>query len=115
MKRLSTLKPVVAMASMVSVRTQTDAPSQPFSRLVARGGLQGRPWRRLREQILIRDRWLCRCEDCDKRVARRMANEVDHIVELADGGSDDPSNLRAINDECHKLKTEREQRRRRGG
>jgi len=37
------------------------------------------------------------------------ATEVDHIIPKAKGGTDDMSNLQAINKECHKKKTAREQ------
>ncbi|AJG17323.1 phage holin [Pseudomonas plecoglossicida] len=33
---------------------------------------------------------------------------MDHIVALAHGGTDDDDNLRAINRDCHKAKTQRE-------
>lgn len=71
-------------------------------------GRGGRPWRRMREQVLKRDAYLCQCEDC-KRLGRvRPAHEVDHIVALAQGGSDTPDNLAAINHDCHRVKTLRE-------
>lgn len=71
-------------------------------------GRGGRPWRRLRDQVLKRDNYLCQCEEC-KRLARiRPAHEVDHVVPLAQGGTDTPSNLSAINHECHRAKTQRE-------
>ena len=35
----------------------------------------------------------------------RPATEVDHILPLADGGTDDLGNLQAINRECHARKT----------
>lgn len=71
-------------------------------------GRGGRPWRRLRDQILARDHYLCRCEECMCLGRVRAATEVDHIVALAHGGTDYPSNLRAIHHDCHKLKTARE-------
>jgi 5-methylcytosine-specific restriction protein A len=76
-------------------------------------GRGGRPWRRLRDQILLRDQYQCRCDQCERLppLQRAPANEVDHIVPLSEGGSDDPSNLRAINDEHHKPKTQAEARR----
>lgn len=70
--------------------------------------LTGRPWRRLREQILKRDCYLCQCDACKATGALVEAQEVDHITPLANGGSDLPSNLRAINRDHHKLKTQRE-------
>ncbi len=35
----------------------------------------------------------------------RDAEEVDHIVRLADGGTDHPSNLQSLCEDCHKEKT----------
>lgn len=41
--------------------------------------------------------------------ARPMADEVDHVVPLAEGGADDDSNLRPIHSKpCHRDKTQRE-------
>lgn len=71
-------------------------------------GRGGRPWRRTREEVLKRDNYLCQCEDC-KRLGRvRPAHEVDHVVPLAQGGTDSLSNLAAINHDCHRVKTLRE-------
>ena len=67
--------------------------------------LTGRPWRRLRDQILQRDNYLCTCKDCKKRKVPKPADEVDHVVPLAKGGTDDPSNLASMNIHCHALKT----------
>jgi len=69
-------------------------------------GRGGRPWRRKRDQVLLRDQYLCQCEQCGGK--RLLADEVDHIVPLSLGGTDDLSNLRAINKDCHKAKTARE-------
>lgn len=73
-------------------------------------GRGGRPWRRLRQEILERDKYLCQCEDCKASKQVTLADEVDHIVPISQGGTDDPSNLRAINSEHHKAKTAREAR-----
>ncbi|MCY1533414.1 HNH endonuclease [compost metagenome] len=66
-------------------------------------GRGGRPWRRKRDAVLLRDQYTCQV--CDK-VTDEL--EVDHITPLARGGSDDMSNLRAICVPCHKIKTARE-------
>lgn len=71
-------------------------------------GRGGRPWRRLREQVLKRDRYLCQCDECHALQSIKPAHEVDHVVPLAEGGTDAAHNLRAINRECHKKKTARE-------
>ncbi len=73
----------------------------------------GSGWRTLRERILKRDGYVCRCRTCTASGRVLLATEVDHIVSKAEwrrrhgslDGVDDPSNLQAINDECHKVKT----------
>lgn len=63
-------------------------------------------WERLRIRILERDCYLCHCPDCQGGALRvTPAHEVDHIIPKAQGGQDDPANLRAINRECHKRVT----------
>lgn len=71
-------------------------------------GRGGRPWRRLRDQVLRRDGYLCQCDDCQRLGRVRPADEVDHVTPLCRGGKDLMSNLRAINHECHRLKTQAE-------
>lgn len=71
-------------------------------------GRGGRPWRRLRDAVLLRDKYLCQCAECAERLVPLEATEVDHIVPIAKGGKDEGSNLRAINTDCHKRKTLRE-------
>ncbi len=68
-------------------------------------GRGGRPWRRKREAILLRDNYTC-------RTCGLVTNdlEVDHIVNLAQGGTEDDSNLQALCVACHKAKTARESR-----
>ena len=68
----------------------------------------GPEWQRKRLVVLERDGWLCRCEDCKKRGILKPADQVDHIINKAAGGTDDLDNLRAISRECHKRKTSRE-------
>lgn len=72
----------------------------------AASGRGGRPWRRLREQILQRDRHLC--QTCKRKGMVTPAYEVDHIKNVASGGSNAPSNLEAICRSCHAVKTARE-------
>lgn len=68
--------------------------------------LTGRPWRRLREQVLQRDKYLCQvCLSLDRLTE---AQEVDHILPLAKGGTDKPDNLQSICTPCHKAKTANE-------
>ena len=48
-----------------------------------------RSWRKLRGQILRLDAYRC-------RMCGQPATEVDHILALADSGTDHPSNLRSL-------------------
>ena len=66
-------------------------------------GLTGRPWRRLRAEILHRDSYVC--QPCHRQGKLTPATEVDHIVNLASGGDDSRDNLEAICTPCHKRKT----------
>lgn len=66
-------------------------------------GRGGRPWRRLRDKILARD--LYTCQSCG-RVGGQL--EIDHIVNKAQGGTDDESNLQTLCKSCHQTKTHTE-------
>lgn len=66
-------------------------------------GRGGRPWRRKRDAVLARDKWLC--QPCLRAGRYTQADEVDHIVSQADGGTDAFENLQAICCDCHKAKT----------
>jgi len=72
-------------------------------------GRGGRPWRRLREAVLKRDGYLC--QPCKREGRITEATEVDHLVNLAEGGTDDSSNLQGICAGCHKVKTQMEAQR----
>jgi 5-methylcytosine-specific restriction protein A len=59
-----------------------------------------RAWRSLRDQILARDRHTCqRCG--------APAEHVDHIMPVAAGGTDHPSNLQALCQSCNLAKAAR--------
>ncbi|WP_222943066.1 HNH endonuclease [Stenotrophomonas maltophilia] len=51
------------------------------------------------------------CQPCKQQGRVTEATEVDHIVNVAEGGSDDETNLQAICAECHGVKTQAEARR----
>lgn len=63
-------------------------------------------WRKLRNRILERDKYLCQV--CLALGIVTPATEVDHIVNKAAGGTDDESNLQSICDHCHQAKTRSE-------
>ena len=71
-----------------------------------KSGRGGRPWRRIRDRILQRDRYLCQA--CKRKGVITPAYEVDHIVNRESGGTDAETNLEAICSPCHKVKTARE-------
>jgi 5-methylcytosine-specific restriction protein A len=65
----------------------------------------GAAWERLRKIVLQRDSGLCQpCWNGEPRRVTR-ANQVDHIIAKANGGTDDLDNLNAICSPCHALKT----------
>ena len=70
-------------------------------------GRGGRPWRRLRDAVLLRDGYCCKA--CG-RVCLPSDLCADHIVNKARGGSDDLDNLQTLCVDCHKVKTARESR-----
>lgn len=77
----------------------------------------GAAWNKLRLVILARDMHLCQCEQCAKRLVPLPATEVNHKTSKAEAKRlrwtaaqiDDPSNLEAINKECHKRVTAQQQ------
>jgi len=52
------------------------------------------------------------CRECAKHDVTTAACEVDHVVALADGGTDDPDNLQSLCHDCHDVKSKAEHRRR---
>ena len=61
----------------------------------------GRPWRRLREEILKRDARICfYCGSAE-------ASTVDHVTPLSKGGTDSPANLVACCKRCNLRKGEK--------
>lgn len=65
-----------------------------------------------RNEIKRRDNGLCQI--CLRAGRSRMGSEVDHIVPLCVGGSDEASNKELVCRECHTQKTAREASERRG-
>lgn len=96
MSRLTALKPRMKQAEgrQYAAAVSTEAASGWGS------GRGGRPWRRKRESILLRDKYTC--QSCGTVT---LDLEIDHIVNIAQGGSDDDVNLQALCVPCHKAKT----------
>ena len=105
MSRLTTLKPRVRPAP---TRHPLPAPTGQTERV------RGSAWQTTRDRILTRDMGVCRCAACKVSGRLRLANEVDHIVPLWENGSNDDTNLQAINADCHIEKSAREYARRLG-
>lgn len=104
MPRLATLKSSVVTLDTRKAKAATTSNTQR---------IRGDAWMKLRARILIRDRGMCQCEQCQG--VAFTATQVDHCIPLWEGGTDDEGNLQAINTDCHKRKTADEARRRGGG
>lgn len=74
--------------------------------------ITGRRLQTLRHQ-LFRDHPLCR--QCEREGRFRRATVRDHVIPLAEGGTDEPDNIQGLCDECHELKSARESARGRVG
>lgn len=97
--KLKMLKPRIGLADTSRVPTLTRT-----ARATERD--RGRPWRRLRAEVLAAEP-LCRPCKAARRVT--LATEVDHITPLWAGGSaDDPANLQPICPACHRTKSARD-------
>ncbi|WP_234082998.1 HNH endonuclease [Enterobacter quasiroggenkampii] len=66
----------------------------------------GANWQKVRTIALHRDRGLCVLCLADGRAV--PANEVDHIIAVAHGGTDALDNLQSLCTPCHRYKTARE-------
>lgn len=66
-------------------------------------GRGGRPWRRLKQKIHVRDKWTC--QQCGQ-VTQQL--ELDHIINVSIGGTDNEENLQSLCVPCHKVKTQAE-------
>lgn len=73
----------------------------------------GQAWRKLRQQVMARDGYLCQV--CKRQGRLTEAQAVDHIINKASGGTDELTNLQAICHACHKAKTQKESSGGRGG
>jgi 5-methylcytosine-specific restriction protein A len=69
--------------------------------------IRGRRLQRLRSDLLSDEPF---CRACHVR----LATIRDHVVPLAEGGTDDPSNIQPLCPSCSDEKTQRESRRGRG-
>jgi 5-methylcytosine-specific restriction protein A len=63
-------------------------------------------WPKRVREVLERDGYRCRLNFPDICIGR--ASQVDHIVQPEAGGTNDPSNLRAVCVPCHRRRTGRQ-------
>jgi 5-methylcytosine-specific restriction protein A len=70
--------------------------------------IRGRELQRRRARLFARERW---CRACAQDGRRILATVRDHIVPLAEGGTEDDSNIQPLCLDCSDAKTERESRR----
>lgn len=94
--RLTTLKPRLA-----PIKSTTQTPKRNWGN--GRKGFGGRSWRKLKDEILARDNYTCQC--CG-RIGGKL--ELDHIINLASGGTHNKDNLQILCYDCHKTKTQTE-------
>lgn len=95
MGRLTTIKPMIHMAEGRKLSSMAGQADSTWG-----SGRGGRPWRRIRDRILLRDKYTC--QQCG-HIGTDL--EVDHIINTAQGGTDDDQNLQSLCIPCHKAKT----------
>jgi len=93
MARITTLKPRVSLSGFNRARVLEQSAGSTKR-------IRGEEWMRIKGSILIRDKYTCKV--CG---TVHMSNQVDHVVPLEKGGSNDPANLQTLCIECHKAKT----------
>lgn len=69
--------------------------------------IQGRTRMRRNAEYLARFPW---CRACERKGIETLAREVDHVVPIADGGTEDESNLQGLCIPCHREKSANESR-----
>src|SRR6185295_6255611 len=100
MGRLTALKPRIGS---LGTRAHTHTTATERTR--------GRKWMGIRAQVLSANPL---CVHCLQQGRTSAATEVDHIVELADGGTDAWDNLQGLCTPCHQAKGKAESKRRGG-
>jgi 5-methylcytosine-specific restriction protein A len=85
----------------VKQRIEETAPCHVERRLKS-PRLRGRAWAALRARQLSKEPY---CRDCADAGQERAAEQVDHILALDDGGTNDDHNLRSLCVPCHAKRT----------
>lgn len=105
MPRLSTLPPRLRAQSVERVKI-LDVKAGATERI------RGRAWMATRHRVALAHGY--RCAGCT-RVWDSSRDQIDHLVPLEQGGSNDDTNLRPMCNECHQAKTADEARERSKG
>lgn len=103
MPKLNCIKPGLKAISLKHSNIATPPPTWGQGR-------GGRPWRRTREAVFIRDKYLCQiCLKAGKLTAVELhgpnAGVCDHRIPLSQGGPDTMDNLQTICQPCNVVKT----------
>lgn len=104
--RLKTIKPRLQAVAMARVQVLQAQPG----RIERKRGSAG-----VKDRNAIKDRDCGLCQECQRQGRTTVGSEVDHIIELQDGGSDEADNKELLCRPCHEAKTAREATRRTRG
>lgn len=63
-------------------------------------------WAKLKAAVMQRDMYLC--QSCQRNGIDKQGSEVDHVVPLSEGGTNNLDNLQCICRSCHREKTREE-------
>ncbi|WP_294636615.1 HNH endonuclease signature motif containing protein [uncultured Aquabacterium sp.] len=102
MAKIKTLKPRIGVINTSRAAVISTDPQR----------IRGRKWQARREAWLMLNPL---CRHCKEHGRTTMGQEVDHIVPLWMGGTDNESNYQTLCIPCHKLKTAAEAARRADG
>ena len=91
------------MVKMLQPRIKAMRPAIKPATVAAQVRTRGSTWMAIRAEALARDCGLC--QTCKAAGRLRLACQVDHIRELADGGTDALENLQSLCEPCHDAKT----------
>lgn len=93
---------------LTMVKPRVDILKPPSAAPAGTKRTRGSAWMATRDKVFRRDRGLC--QPCERAGRVTLAEQVDHILPLCLGGTDDLSNLEAICPACHQAKTAAEGR-----
>jgi len=96
-RRVTTLR---ARVATVAPRLRTSVPDRQATRALATNSTE---WRRIREQVLLRD--LYTCQRCGRIVGGKGEAHVDHIDGDSSHNPEDGSNWQTLCVPCHSAKT----------